>query len=148
MQSELKSDCASLWPLVEELIKNDIDITAMRDATRGGVASVLNEWAKQSNICVEIDESKVPVSSEVRGICELLGFDAFTLANEGTFVLAVNKSDSDKAVALLKGFDIAQDATVIGTVTDRYKEKVILKSEWGTKRFLDLPTGELLPRIC
>lgn len=148
IKSTLQSDCASLWSVVEELIKNSIKITAMRDATRGGLAAVLNEWAKQSNICIEIEEKKVPISKEVQGICELLGFEAYNLANEGTFALAIKKEDAQKALEILKKFEICKNAQIIANATDKYKQKVILNNEWGSRRFLDMPTGELLPRIC
>ena len=144
----MQSDCASLYPQVKALIDAEINITAMRDATRGGVSAVLNEWAKQSNICIEVDEEKIPVSDEVSGICEMLGFDATALANEGTFVLAIKKEDSSRAVEILKTFDNCLDASIIATVTDAFLQKVVLNSSWGTKRFLDTPSGELLPRIC
>ncbi len=146
LSSELKSDCVSLYPVVKKLIDEDIKITALRDATRGGVSAVLNEWANQSNICIEIQEEKIPVSDEVMGLCELLGFDAMSLANEGTFVLAVKKEDADKVCKILQEFN--SNAVIIGTVTDKHLKKVILSSAWGTQRFLDMPTGELLPRIC
>jgi hydrogenase expression/formation protein HypE len=148
LSSGLKSDCASLWPTVHELIKNNIEITALRDATRGGLAAVLNEWANQSNICIEIEESTVPISTEVRGICELLGFDAFYLANEGTFVIAVKNKDASRAIELLKKQEIARESAIIGKVSDHSNGKIILHSNWGTSRFLEAPTGELLPRIC
>ncbi len=148
LSSDLESDCASLWPVVEELIKNDIKITALRDATRGGVAAVLNEWAKQSNICIEVTEADTPVCEEVNGICELLGFEAFNLANEGTFVAAIAKEDAAKAIEILHQLDLSKEAAIIAKVSDRYLEKVIINSEYGTSRFLDMPTGELLPRIC
>ncbi len=146
LDSELKSDCASLFVVVEQLMKNGIDITALRDATRGGVSAVLNEWAKQSKICIDVYENSIPVSQEVEGICEMLGFEAMSLANEGTFVLAVKKDDEQKALEILKSFN--QNATKIADVGDEYLEKVVLHSSYGTKRFLDTPTGELLPRIC
>ncbi|MFA6189591.1 MAG: hydrogenase expression/formation protein HypE [Sulfuricurvum sp.] len=146
--SDLKSDCTSLWVLVEKLLAEGIEITAMRDATRGGVAAVLNEWAKQSNICIEVHEESLPVSDEVRGICEILGFEAYNLANEGTFVLAVKSEDALRAVEILKTFDEGTRAAVIGKVTHQYDGRVVLLSAWGSKRFMDLPTGELLPRIC
>ncbi|MCF6310341.1 MAG: hydrogenase expression/formation protein HypE [Sulfurimonas sp.] len=148
MTSNLESDCASLFPQVKALIDAGIHITALRDATRGGVSAVLNEWAKQSNICIEVEEDKIPVSDEVSGICEILGFEAAALANEGTFVLAINKDDANRAIEVLKTFEPCANATIIGKVTDEHKQKVILKSSWGTKRFLDTPSGELLPRIC
>lgn len=148
LETSLKSDCISLYPQVKALIDSGVKITALRDATRGGVSAVLNEWAKQSNICIEIDEEKIPICDEVKGICEILGFDAMSLANEGTFVLAIKKEDAQKALEVLQTFKEAKTASIIGKVTQQYEQRVILNSQWGTKRFLDIPTGELLPRIC
>jgi hydrogenase expression/formation protein HypE len=148
LSSELKSDCASLYPMVKALIDDGVKITALRDATRGGLSAVLNEWAKQSNICIEVDEEKIPVCDEVKGICEMLGFEAANLANEGTFVLAIKEEDVQKAIEILQKFENAKTASIIGKVSDLHLQKVILNSAWGTKRFLDIPTGELLPRIC
>ena len=148
LETSLKSDCTSLYPQVEALIKAGIKITALRDATRGGVSAVLNEWAKQSNICIEVEEEKIPICDEVKGICEMLGFEAMSLANEGTFVLAIPKDHAQKAIEVLHSFEEAHSASIIGKVTQQYEQKVILHSSWGTKRFLDTPTGELLPRIC
>lgn len=146
LESNLQTDCASLYPQIKALMDSNIQIRALRDATRGGVAAVLNEWAKSSKVCIEIEEEKIPVCEEVKGICELLGFEAVNLANEGTFVLAVAKEDEMKALKVLQSTH--ETSACIGTVTMLHKEKVILNSSWGTKRFLDLPTGELLPRIC
>jgi hydrogenase expression/formation protein HypE len=148
MSSTLKSDCNSLYPQVKALMDGGIKITAMRDATRGGVAAVLNEWARQSNVCIEVEEEKIPVSDEVKGICEMLGFEATALANEGTFVLAIHKDHALQALEILKGFEVCAMASVVGEVTQKYPQKVILKSPWGTSRFLETPNGELLPRIC
>ncbi|OQX58459.1 MAG: hydrogenase expression/formation protein HypE [Helicobacteraceae bacterium 4484_230] len=146
LETSLKTDCASLYPEVRALMDAGIDIAAMRDATRGGVAAVLNEWAKSSDVCIEIEEEKIPVQEEVKGICEMLGFEAVNLANEGTFVLAVAGSDKERALEVLQKTHTS--STIIGTVTDLHRGRVILNSSWGTKRFLDLPSGELLPRIC
>lgn len=146
--SNLQSDCTSLWPLVEKLLSEGIAITAMRDATRGGVAAVLNEWAKQSKVCIEVNEEAIPVSDDVRGICEILGFEAYNLANEGTFVLAIKRSDAQRAVEVLKTFEEGSKASIIASVTHQHEGRVLLLSPWGSKRFMDLPTGELLPRIC
>ncbi|HJE02297.1 MULTISPECIES: hydrogenase expression/formation protein HypE [Arcobacteraceae] len=148
LNSNLQSDCASLFPQVKALIDSKIKITALRDATRGGVSAVLNEWAKQSNICIEIEEDSIPVSDEVKGVCEILGFEATNLANEGTFVLAISRIDAEKTIEILNRFNDKKNASIIGKVTQEYPEKVILNSPWGTKRFLDIPSGELLPRIC
>ena len=146
LESELSSDAKSLWPTVEKLISSKITIKAMRDATRGGLAAVLNEWAQASKVEIVVEEKAVPVSQEVLGVCELLGFDALGLANEGTFVLCVKKDDASKALEILKSFD--DQATEIGLVTDSDKNRVVLQSAWGTSRILELPSGELLPRIC
>ena len=146
LSSSIQSDCASLFPSVEKLINENIEIVAMRDATRGGVAGVLNEWARQSNVCIKIQENAIKIEDEVMGVCELLGFDALSLANEGTFVLAVKKEYALKSLELLKGFH--SNASVIGEVTLKERGKVILNSEWGSSRYLDMPYGELLPRIC
>ncbi len=146
LSSSLMSDCTSLYPTVKRLIDGGIKITAMRDATRGGVSAVLNEWAKQSNICIEADESKIVISDEVIGLCELLGFDAMSLANEGTFLLAVKKEEAARAEQILKTFN--KNASIIGKVTNLHPKKVIINSAWQTQRFLDIPSGELLPRIC
>lgn len=147
-ESNLQSDCTSLWPMVEKLLAEGIAITAMRDATRGGVAAVLNEWAKQSKVCIEVNEEALPVSDDVRGICEILGFEAYNLANEGTFVLAIKRSDAERAVEVLRTFEEGNKASVIASVTHQHDGRVLLLSPWGSRRFIDLPTGELLPRIC
>ncbi|MDH4943623.1 hydrogenase expression/formation protein HypE [Sulfurimonas sp. C5] len=146
LETELQSDCESLFSTVEALITNGIQITAMRDATRGGLAAVLNEWAKQSDVCIEVEEEKIPVNQYVQGICEMLGFEAIALANEGTFVLAVKEKDTQTALDVLRKFH--PNAQIIAKVTQEKPKKVILHSSWGTKRFLETPTGELLPRIC
>jgi hydrogenase expression/formation protein HypE len=148
LSSDLRSDCASLTHQVQALIDAKVQITALRDATRGGVSAVLNEWAKQSNVCIEVQEDSIPVSQEVYGICEMLGFEALSLANEGTFVLAVKKEDMQKALDVLHSFENSANAVEIAKVSDVYVGKVVLLSSYGTKRFLDTPTGELLPRIC
>lgn len=146
LESNLKSDCTSLYPIVKELLSADIKINAMRDATRGGVAAVLNEWAKASNVCIEIDEDKIPIADDVKGLCEILGFEATSLANEGTFLIATDKKDANKIIDILKKFN--KNAAIIGNTSNSYSKKVLLKSPWGTQTFLETPTGELLPRIC
>ncbi|WP_456322942.1 hydrogenase expression/formation protein HypE [Hydrogenimonas sp.] len=148
LESEIASDCASLWPMVEKVIANGVIPNAMRDATRGGLAAVLNEWVEASDVCIEIDEGSLPICEAVSGICELLGFEATALANEGTFVLAVRPENAERTLEVLRSFPGNEMAAVIGEVTDRYPKRVVLRSEWGTKRFMELPTGELLPRIC
>ena len=144
VETNIESDCKLLWDEVKALIDGGIDIKAMRDATRGGISAVLNEWSKASGVGIEIDEDRLPVSDEVVGLCEIFGFEPVDLANEGTFVLAVGEKDAKKAEEILKNF--SKNASVIGEAVSG--DKVVLKSPWGTKRVIELPKGELLPRIC
>lgn len=148
VSADLQSDCETLWPAVEALIEGVTSISAMRDATRGGLSAVLNEWAQSSGVCLEIEEGAIKVCDEVRGICEIFGFEPFDFANEGTFILAVAPMHAATALEMLKGFAFTRDAAVIGKVTAQHPGKVVLHSAFGSRRFLDLPKGELLPRIC
>ena len=144
----LKSDCAVLYPAIKELLASGVKVKALRDATRGGLSAVLNEWAEASNICLEIEESGIKVSDEVRGLCELFGFEPYDLANEGTFVIAVADEDKEKALKVLQENSLTTKASIIGEATTKKIGKVILKNPWGSTRYLELPKGELLPRIC
>ncbi len=145
--SALKSDCASMWPTVQKLINSNAKIVAMRDATRGGVAAVLNEWCVSSNVSMEIVEESFTVLPEVAGVCELLGFEPFSLANEGTFVIAV-RSGEDEILNILKSEEFTKNAALVGEVVNDGKNRVALKNGYGTRRILEYPSGELLPRIC
>ncbi|MEZ9596794.1 hydrogenase expression/formation protein HypE [Shewanella sp. 10N.261.52.F9] len=148
LESELTSDCATLWPIVEQLIAANIDIHAMRDATRGGLSAVLNEWASASEVGIEVIEDAVPVCDAVKGLCELYGFEPFDLANEGTFILAVPNASVEATLEIMQRFCHCEQAVVIGQVTDTRQGKVVLQTPWGSQRYLDVPQGELLPRIC
>ena len=148
IESELKTDCATLWKPVEGLIESGITLYAMRDATRGGLSAVLNEWAQTSNVCIEIEEDKIPVANEVKGICELLGFEPYEFANEGTMVICVPAQDAQKALDVLARFEETKKSAIIGRVSERFCEKVVLHTPWGSQRFVEPPKGELLPRIC
>ena len=144
VETDIKSDCKVLWEEVNALINEGINIKALRDATRGGISAVLNEWSEASKIAIEINEENIPISDEVMGLCEIFGFEPMDLANEGTFVLAVSDEDKNKALEILKKFN--KNASIIGKVAKG--NKVILKSAYGSKRYIELPKGELLPRIC
>ncbi len=148
LESELQTDCASLWAPVEALIHAGVKLHALRDATRGGLSAVLNEWAETSHVCIEVEEVKIPVAQEVKGVCELLGFEPYEFANEGTMVIALPKEEAQKALEVLKGFQETAQSTIIGDVSSRFMDKVILHTPWGSERFLEPPKGELLPRIC
>lgn len=97
---------------------------------------------------MEISEASIPVASEVKGICELLGFEPYEFANEGTMVLSIPAHEVKKALEILHRFEETKDATAIGVVSRRFDGKVILQTPWGSERFLEPPKGELLPRIC
>ena len=148
LESELQTDCASLWKPVEALIDAGVKIHALRDATRGGLSAVLNEWAETSKVCIEVDEAKIPVAQEVKGVCELLGFEPYEFANEGTMVICLPQSEAQKALEVLRNFPETAKCAVIGKVSNAFTCKVVLHTPWGSERFLEPPKGELLPRIC
>ncbi|MDR0467840.1 MAG: hydrogenase expression/formation protein HypE [Campylobacteraceae bacterium] len=145
---DIKSDCASLWSPISELFKNNIKPKALRDATRGGLSAVLNEWAQTSNVGILINEEKILIEDSVKGVCEIFGFEPYEFANEGTMVICANSEDAQKIVEILQNFEETKFTHIIGEVTNECKKQVILKSAWGTSRYLELPKGELLPRIC
>ena len=143
---DLRSDCKPLNNVVEALLNANIALLAMRDATRGGLSAVLNEWAKACGRDIKISEESIAVSDEVMGICEILGFEPYELANEGTFVLAVEPQDEMRALEILKKFD--PKSSTIGEILDSNKANVIIQNSYGASRFMEPPKGELLPRIC
>lgn len=108
----------------------------------------MNEWASASNVGIEVNESTIPVSSEVSGLCELYGFEPFDLANEGTFIIAVPQAVVAATLEIMQTFCHCQQAALIGHVNLIKPGKVILNTPWASRRFLDVPQGELLPRIC
>lgn len=146
LEAEIKSDCKSLQDEVLALLEAGVKVVAMRDATRGGLSAVLNEWANLSKNDILLFEEKIKVQDEVLGLCELFGFEAYELANEGTFVLCVEKEDEQKALQILRKFN--ENANIIGQILSEKKARVILQNAYGAKRFLEAPKGELLPRIC
>ena len=148
LESDLQTDCASLWKPVEALINAGVKMHALRDATRGGLSAVLNEWAETSKVCIEVDEAKIPVAQEVKGVCELLGFEPYEFANEGTMVICLPQSEAKKALDVLQKFPETSKCALIGNVTTAFTCKVVLHTPWGSERFLEPPKGELLPRIC
>lgn len=143
---DLRSDCKPLNNVVEALLNANIAPLAMRDATRGGLSAVLNEWAKACGRDIKISEESIAVSDEVMGICEILGFEPYELANEGTFVLAVEPQDEMKTLEILKKFD--PNSSTIGEILDSNKANVIIQNSYGASIFMEPPKGELLPRIC
>jgi hydrogenase expression/formation protein HypE len=148
-ESSIISDCAPLNYIVQKLIDASIEIHCLRDLTRGGLASALNEIASQAGVEIEIEENSIKVDEQVRGICEILGFDPLYVANEGRFTAFIKKEDSVKALEILKSQESGKDAAIIGTVTEKSKSGIVnLKSILGANRILDMLSGEQLPRIC
>ncbi|OYT18043.1 MAG: hydrogenase expression/formation protein HypE [Nitrospira sp. UW-LDO-01] len=145
---DIESDSAPLHHVVADLIDNGIEIHCLRDITRGGLASVLNELATTAKVGVAVDEAAIPVSEPVRGACELLGLDPLYVANEGRFVAMVPASQAEAALAVMRRHKAASQAASIGTVMDRSAPPVVLRTVLGTQRILDLLSGEQLPRIC
>jgi hydrogenase expression/formation protein HypE len=144
----VKSDCAPLNRLVAEMLEASPRIHCLRDPTRGGLATTLNEFAKQSEVGIRIEEEKIPVRDGVRGACELLGFDPLYVANEGKLVAIVDPRDSEKILSKMKRNRYGKDAAIIGEVTDSHRGKVVMKTRLGSSRIVDMLSGELLPRIC
>jgi hydrogenase expression/formation protein HypE len=145
---EVTSDSAPLHDVVGDLIESRIEIHCLRDLTRGGLASALNELAVAAKVGMAIDESAVPVLEPVRGACELLGLDPLYVANEGRFVAMVAEPQAEAALAVMRRHAVSGHAARIGTVTERHAPPVVLRTVVGTHRILDLLSGEQLPRIC
>jgi len=147
-ESTIESDCAALSGLVMVLLEAGIEIHCMRDLTRGGLASALVEIAEASCLHIRIEEASIPTLEDVRGACELLGFDPMYVANEGRFVSFVESKDAEKALALMRAHPLGEQACRIGTVSDDTSGLVTMKSRIGASRIVDMLSGEQLPRIC
>jgi hydrogenase expression/formation protein HypE len=147
-ETSLQSDCAPLNKLVADMIEVSKEIHCLRDPTRGGLASTLNEFAKKSNVGVKIEENKVPVNETVRAACELLGFDPLYLANEGKLVAVVALQEAEKILAKMHQNKYGAQAAIIGEIVDEHLGKVVMKTCFGSSRIIEMPAGELLPRIC
>lgn len=143
----VKSDCAPLNGLVSEMLEASPQIHCLRDPTRGGLATALNEFAKQSRVGIWIEE-EIAVRDGVRAACELLGFDPLYVANEGKLVAVVASDDADKILGRMRRNSYGADAAIIGEVTDEHKGRVVMKTKLGASRIVDMLSGELLPRIC
>ncbi len=146
-ETEIESDCHELWTSVESLLAAGIEIHCMRDLTRGGLTSALNEIAKASRLGMFIEQDKVPVSEEVNAVCEVLGLDPLYVANEGRFIVFVPENQGDKTVNILSNV-MGTKASIIGRVTSDNSGKVLLKTSIGSTRLLEMVSGEQLPRIC
>ena len=146
--TRLKSDCAPLNSLVAAMLAASLNIHCLRDPTRGGLATSLNELAKQSKVGIRIEEEKIPLRQEVLAACAMLGFDPLYVANEGKLVAIVPAEDADKIVEAMRGNLYGKSVAIIGEVTEEHPGRVVMKTCLGTSRIIDMLVGDLLPRIC
>mgnify|MGYP002856074148 CR=1 FL=1 len=148
IDADVKSDCAPLWGAVENVLNATKDVHVIRDATRGGVGTVLYEIASQSDVGVLLEQDKIPVHDNVKGVCGMLGLEPLYLACEGRLVFIAPAGETDKILTALRGSEYTENAAVIGTVTDKEPGRVLMETAIGARTLLPQPTGELLPRIC
>ena len=147
-KTEIKSDVAPLNGLVATILDVTKEIHVLRDPTRGGLATSLNEIAIQSQVGIMIYEETIPIRPAVEAACEMLGFDALYVANEGKLIVIVENKYADKVLTAMKKHLLGTEAAIIGTVTERPDTHVMLKTTFGTTRMIDMMSGEMLPRIC
>jgi hydrogenase expression/formation protein HypE len=148
-ESEISSDSAPLNTLVASILKVSPNIHCMRDITRGGIGAILCEIASQSQCRIIVDEKDIPVKESVRGICEILGLEPLFLANEGNMLVFCPPEDAEKVVTTMRGHEYGRNAAVIGrAVHEGTHGRLVLNTIIGGEREIDLPTGELVPRIC
>jgi hydrogenase expression/formation protein HypE len=144
----LETDCAPLTRSVERLFAEEVEVHCMRDLTRGGLASALVEIAGTARFQIRVDEDRIAIPEEVRGACEILGFDPMFVANEGRFICFVPQEAAERAVAALRSVPVSSGAEVIGTVESNPSGRAVLRSRIGASRIIEMLSGEQLPRIC
>lgn len=148
LESQLRSDCAALNGLVAEMLGTCPEIHVLRDPSRGGVVTALNEIAGQSQVGIELWEEAIPVKPEVHGLCEILGLDPLYLANEGKLLAVVPETAAESILAVMKANSCGGNAAVIGRVVDAPKGKLFMRTAIGGRRIIDMMVGDPLPRIC
>ena len=147
-ETQIESDVAPLNALTEALFTENLPIHVLRDPTRGGLGTTLNEIARQSQVSLHIHETEIPVRDNVRAACEMLGFDPLYVANEGKMIVIVPAADAFRVLEILHKFQAGIQAARIGTVEASLPGKVVLHTEYGSTRLVPMLSGELLPRIC
>ena len=147
-ETTIASDSAALHTLASDMIDASDQIRCMRDPTRGGLSSTCNEIAAQSQVAIELEEQNIPVKEQVRGACELLGLDPMYVANEGKLVAIVGASDAERVLETMRGHPLGREAQIIGTVGSKDPGLVTMVTVLGTKRIVDMLSGDQLPRIC
>lgn len=147
-ESPILSDTACIWPAVEALLNAGIDIHCLRDLTRGGLATTLNEIAADRNLCIKLEEELIPVHETVQSACEILGLDPLYVANEGRFAVFVPASQLNSALEIMKKVEVSEGSVCVGNVQQTPGRTVVLQSRIGGNRVVDMLSGEQLPRIC
>lgn len=148
LETDIESDCGPLNHLIDAIIKVCPDVRSIRDATRGGIASVLNEIADDSGAGIQLDEATIPMRAEVTGVCEILGLDPLYLANEGKLIVVVPPERVDATLAAMRARPDGCDAVAIGRVLESHAGSVVMKTLFGGNRVVDMLVGDQLPRIC
>lgn len=147
-KSKITSDCAPLTDLIMKIIDKSNNVKFMRDPTRGGLATTLNEIVNQMDFGISINEEDIPIKEKVRSVCELLGFDSLYIANEGKVVVVVSKEDAEIVLQEMHKHPLGKDSKIIGEIIDNPKQKVIMKTKVKGTRIVDMLVGDQLPRIC
>jgi len=148
-ETDIESDTSCLSHTVIKMIEEfGSSIHLLKDPTRGGVASVLNEIARDANLGIFLDEKNIPIDAQVKGACEILGFDPLYVANEGVFLAIVDAKYADDVVSLLRATSESSNAAIIGHVVTEHPRQVVMRSGIGGKRIVNMLVGEQLPRIC
>ena len=148
MQGGLRSDCAALNGLCETLLASGVKVRVLRDPTRGGAATTLNEFIEGTALGIELDEKLIPVSPGVQAACGMLGLDPLYCANEGKLLAVVAPEDAERAAEIMRGTEAGRNAAVIGKVTEDHPGKLVMNTSFGGRRILQKLTGAQLPRIC
>ncbi|MGM3308443.1 hydrogenase expression/formation protein HypE [Anabaena sp. WFMT] len=148
LDCDIESDCQALHDLVATILKTCPNIHAMRDATRGGLATVLNEFALTANVGIRLNENSIPIREQVNGVCEILGLDPLYLANEGKLVIVAPQEKADAILSTMKTHPAGKQAAIIGEIIPTPPGIVLLKTAFGAERIVDMLVGDQLPRIC
>jgi hydrogenase expression/formation protein HypE len=147
-ESQIESDSAPLHEIVLDLLQSGVEVHCLRDLTRGGLASALNEIAEAAGVRIAVEEKRIPVREDMQAACEMLGLEVLQVANEGRFVAFVAQDHAERALQCLRQHQDSAGATLIGKVLDKAEPVVLLRSRIGANRILDMASGEQLPRIC